>query len=58
MLRNLPDDKAESEAYERFGLKPSTVSAIQWVFAKHPQVELAVLYGSRAKGNYRPLFRH
>ena len=42
------------EALERFGLKPHTISAIQRVFARHPRVERAVLYGSRAKGNYRP----
>lgn len=42
------------DARDRFGLKPHTISAIQRVFAKHPQLERAVLYGSRAKGNYRP----
>lgn len=42
------------EARDRFGLKPHTISAIQRVFAKYPQLERAVLYGSRAKGNYRP----
>ena len=42
------------EALERFGLKPHTISAIQRVFARHPRVERAVLYGSRAKGNFRP----
>jgi hypothetical protein len=31
------------EARDRFGLKPHTISAIQCVFAKHPQVECAVL---------------
>lgn len=42
------------EVRDRFGLKPHTISAIQRVFAKHSRVERAVLYGSRAKGNYRP----
>ncbi|MDD2760362.1 MAG: nucleotidyltransferase domain-containing protein [Methylomonas sp.] len=42
------------EVRDRFGLKPHTISAIQRVFAKHPKIERAVLYGSRAKGNYRP----
>ena len=37
----------------RFGLPPRTVERIRGVFALHPQVEKAVLYGSRAKGNYR-----
>jgi uncharacterized protein len=35
------------------GLKKSTVTAIQGVFANYPQIDRAILYGSRAKGNYR-----
>lgn len=42
------------EVSDRFGLKPHTISAIQRVLAKYPQVERAILYGSRAMGNYRP----
>lgn len=38
----------------RFGLPAHTISAIQNVFARHPAVQQVVLYGSRAKGNYRP----
>ena len=34
----------------RFGLKESTIEKICAVFARYPQVEKAVLYGSRAKG--------
>ncbi len=37
-----------------FGLSDKTIELIREVFSKHPQVEKAVLYGSRAKGNYRP----
>lgn len=37
----------------KFGLNESTIERIRAVFAKHPQVEKAVLYGSRVKGNYR-----
>ena len=37
-----------------FGLKIATIQAIQDVFKKYPDVEKAILYGSRAKGNYRP----
>ena len=37
----------------RFGLKESVIQQIGAVFARHPQVGKAVLYGSRAKGNYR-----
>jgi len=37
-----------------FGLTIATIQAIQGVFKKHTEVEKAILYGSRAKGNYRP----
>jgi uncharacterized protein len=37
----------------QFGLKPSTIERINQVFAHYPEVEQAILYGSRAKGNYR-----
>ncbi|NLB64574.1 MAG: nucleotidyltransferase domain-containing protein [Fibrobacter sp.] len=36
-----------------FGLKSETISAIQSVMAHYPQVEKAILYGSRARGNFR-----
>jgi type I restriction enzyme S subunit len=36
-----------------YGLKPHTIKAIQDVFANHKAIEKAILYGSRAKGNYR-----
>ncbi len=35
------------------GLSAETVSAIHGVLARFPDIEKAVLYGSRAKGNYR-----
>lgn len=37
-----------------FGLPPSTVDTIRQILADVPAVEKAVIYGSRAKGNYRP----
>jgi predicted nucleotidyltransferase len=37
----------------RFGLKETTIQKICGLFAKYPQVEKAVLYGSRAKGNHK-----
>lgn len=37
----------------RFGLKDTTIQKIQFVLARYPQVERAILYGSRAKGNYK-----
>ena len=36
-----------------YGLKPTTIQAIQDVFANYPLIDKAILYGSRAKGNYR-----
>lgn len=38
----------------RHGLSGQTVERIQEVFAHHPEVERAVLFGSRAKGTARP----
>jgi predicted nucleotidyltransferase len=37
----------------RFGLKETTIQKICSVLSHYPQVEKAVLYGSRAKGNYK-----
>lgn len=36
-----------------FGLKEETIEKIRGVFSKFPQIEEAILYGSRAKGNYK-----
>ena len=36
-----------------YGLSEKAIGVIRDVFAKHPQIEQAILYGSRAKGNYR-----
>ncbi len=36
-----------------FGLKDSHINSIQSVFKNYNNVEKAILYGSRAKGNYR-----
>ncbi len=37
----------------KFGLGEQTIEKITSVFAKHPEVEKVVLYGSRAKGTYK-----
>jgi predicted nucleotidyltransferase len=37
----------------RFGLTDSAIEKIGSVFASYPQVEKAVLYGSRAKGSFK-----
>lgn len=38
----------------KYGLKPYTIQTIQQVFAQHRGIEKAIIYGSRAKGNYKP----
>lgn len=37
----------------KFGLSDATLAKIHGVLAKHPRVQKAVIYGSRAKGNYQ-----
>jgi len=37
----------------QFGLKKSTIELIKGVFSDHPEVRQVIIYGSRAKGNYR-----
>lgn len=37
----------------KFGLKAKTIAQINTIFANYPQIKKAVLYGSRAKGNYK-----
>jgi predicted nucleotidyltransferase len=37
----------------QYGLKDHTIKVIHEVFSHYPQVEKAIIYGSRAKGNYR-----
>ncbi len=36
-----------------FGLKEVTIEKLKIIFSKYPQIEKVVIYGSRAKGNYR-----
>lgn len=36
-----------------FGLRDETIDKINIVFSKYLQIEKAVLYGSRAKGNFK-----
>lgn len=38
---------------EKFGLSQRSIDLIHQILARYPEVELAVIYGSRAKGNYR-----
>lgn len=38
----------------RFGLTSDQIEAILSVLRRHPNISRAIVYGSRAKGNYRP----
>lgn len=38
----------------RFGLPQATLDKLAGVFRRHGAIESVVIYGSRAKGNYRP----
>ncbi len=38
---------------DRFGLKPATLEKLSSVFKRNPKVQQVLVYGSRAKGNYR-----
>lgn len=44
-------DKEKQQAH--FGLKPDFIDAMNGVFAAFPEVAQVILYGSRAKGNFR-----
>jgi len=37
----------------KFGLSKKIIEQIQLVLSKYPEVDKAVLYGSRAKGNFK-----
>lgn len=38
---------------ERFGLNTRSISLLQAVFKNYPEVEKAIIYGSRALGTYK-----
>jgi uncharacterized protein len=37
----------------KFGLSDAVIQKISTVLRRYPQIEKAILYGSRAKGNYK-----
>lgn len=43
-----------SQTPQHFGLPDTAIQAIQQVLAAHPEVEQAIVYGSRALGRQRP----
>jgi predicted nucleotidyltransferase len=40
--------------YDKFGLSEADLRSIQEVFTHFPEIKEVIVYGSRAKGNYRP----
>lgn len=40
-------------AYASFGLPIDAINALREVFSQYSDIQKAILYGSRAKGNYR-----
>ena len=44
----------EIESNSRFGLSADTLGKLRMVFSRHARVKQVILYGSRAKGNFRP----
>ena len=38
----------------KYGLEEQTLQTIFLIFGKYPEVEEVILYGSRAKGNFKP----
>lgn len=38
----------------QFGLEDTTINKIQTVFKKFTEIKLILIYGSRAKGNFKP----
>ena len=47
-------DKLPAASLDQSGLSIETITHIQHVLTHHPAIERAILYGSRAKGNYKP----
>jgi uncharacterized protein len=45
---------SQMAAVADFGLSPRTLGLLRGVLAQHAGIERAIVYGSRAKGNFRP----
>ena len=45
--------KVELDTITDYGLKQKDVIAIQKIFEGYTEIEQAIIYGSRAKGNYK-----
>lgn len=38
----------------KFGLQQKDINDINTIFVQYPEIEQVILYGSRAKGNFKP----
>lgn len=38
----------------KFGLEETTLERLRGIFSRHPGIKNVILYGSRAKGNFKP----
>ena len=47
------DGAGDSAALSDFGLSSRALGLLQGLFASYPEVQRAIVYGSRAMGNYR-----
>lgn len=46
-------DEKKTNKKRIYGLPKTTIDAINSIFINYPQIEKAILYGSRARGNFR-----
>jgi uncharacterized protein len=53
MLETPAVAKTETGGVVDFGLSPRALVLLRGLFAAYPEVRRAIVYGSRAKGNYR-----
>jgi predicted nucleotidyltransferase len=53
MLETPVIDKVGADTAADFGLSPRALSLLRGLFVAYPEVRKAIVYGSRAMGNYR-----
>ena len=52
-MNNVSESKVGFGSENSFGLSAQLLTNIREVFAQHPSIQQAVIYGSRAMGNYK-----
>lgn len=53
MTKNPSKPENDKRSLQSTGLSESTIAKIKGVFEQYPQIDSVMMYGSRAKGNYR-----